>query len=174
MDDGIRDGLAAILTRRSIRRYEPRPVENEIVERLLRAAMSAPSAGNEQPWHFVVLRDRAMLDSVPEVHPHSRMLKEVSVAIVVCGDPAVEIHPGYWVLDCAAATENILIAATALGLGTVWLGVFPREDRVRGVRDLLGIPEHIIPFSIVPVGYAAESKPPAERYSEARVHEGRW
>jgi nitroreductase len=168
------DGLQAVLSRRSVRRYEARPVGDELVRDLLRAAMSAPSAGNEQPWHFVVIRDRGILDAIPEIHPYSLMLRESPVAVLVCGDTTLEKNRGFWVQDCSAATENILVAATALGLGTVWLGVYPREDRVRGLRKLLGIPEHVIPFSIIPIGYPAERKPPADRYEDSRVHSDRW
>lgn len=168
------DGLQAVLSRRSIRRYEARPVDDELVRDLLRAAMSAPSAGNEQPWHFVVIRDRGLLDAIPEIHPYSLMLRESPAAVLVCGDTTLEKNKGFWVQDCSAATENILVAATALGLGTVWLGVYPREDRVRGLRKLLGIPEHVIPFSIIPIGYPAERKPPADRYADSRVHYDRW
>lgn len=168
------DGLHAVLSRRSIRQYEARPVSDELVRDLLRAAMSAPSAGNEQPWHFVVIRDRVLLDVIPGIHPYSQMLRGASVAVLVCGDTTLEKQKGYWVQDCSAATENILVAATALGLGAVWLGVYPLEDRVKGLRKLLGIPEHVFPFAIIPVGYPAEGKPPAERYSDSRVHRDRW
>ena len=105
--------MEAILARRSIRKYTDQPVPDGVIKELLDAAMSAPSAGNQQPWHFVVLRDREILDEVPKFHPHSLMVKEASAAILVCGDPTLEKHKGYWVQDCTAATENILIAAHA-------------------------------------------------------------
>ena len=168
------DALEAILSRRSIRKYAPEPVPDEIITGLLKAAMSAPSAGNEQPWQFIVLRDRAILDQVPVYHPHSGMIREVSAAILVCADMERDLRQGYWVQDCAAATENILLAARALGYGTVWLGVYPREERVAGLKKLLGLPETIVPFSLIPVGRPGEEKPPAERFDSSRVHFNGW
>ncbi|MBO3804054.1 MAG: nitroreductase family protein [Candidatus Brockarchaeota archaeon] len=168
------DALEAILSRRSIRRYGRREVPDEVVEKLLAAAMSAPSAGNEQPWHFVVIKDRELLDAIPRFHPYSQMLKEAPLAVLVCGDPALEKHAGFWVQDCSAATQNLLIAAHALGLGGVWLGVYPLEERVKGIRNLLKIPERIIPFALVSLGYPEEKKPPANRYDSSRVHINAW
>lgn len=166
--------LLTILARRSIRRYTGEKVNGEAIQKVLEAGMAAPSAGNQQPWHFIVLDDRTVLDAVPEHHPHSSMIREAPVAILVCGDISAEKHQGYWVQDCAAATQNMLLAVTDLGLGAVWLGVYPREDRVRGLRGLLGLPEHIIPFSLIPIGHPAEEKPPAGRFDSGRIHYNRW
>lgn len=166
--------LLTILARRSIRRYTGEKVNGEAIQKVLEAGMAAPSAGNQQPWHFIVLDDRKVLDAVPEHHPHSSMIREAPVAILVCGDISAEKHQGYWVQDCAAATQNMLLAVTDLGLGAVWLGVYPREDRVRGLRGLLGLPEHIIPFSLIPIGRPAEEKPPAGRFDSGRIHYNRW
>ena len=167
------EALQAILTRRSIRRYTSQPVTDDTVTELLKAAMSAPTVGNE-PWSFVVIRDRATLDAVPTFHPHSQMLKQAQVAIAVCGDPTVETLKGRWLLDCAAATENILIAANARGLGACWVGIYPVEERILGLRDLLGIPGHVIPLCMVSIGYPAEEKGPSARFRQERVHQGRW
>jgi len=168
------DAMQAILSRRSIRRYTDKPVSDEVVEQLLKSAMSAPSAGNEQPWHFVVIRDRQILNEIPKIHPYSGMLKEAPLAILICGDESLQKYKGYWVQDCSAATENLLIAVNALGLGGVWLGVYPIEDRVVGIRKLLGMPESVIPFALISISYPAEQKPPADRYDESRVHHDRW
>lgn len=168
------DAMTAILSRRSIRRYTKEPVPDEVIKELLEAAMSAPSAGNEQPWHFVVITDRKILDEIPKIHPYAQMLREAPVAILVCGDKKLQKYEGYWVQDCSAATENILIAVQAKGLGGVWLGVYPVEDRVSGIRRLLGIPEDVTPFSLISIGYPAEQKPPANRYNAERVHKDRW
>lgn len=168
------DAMDAILSRRSIRRYTSQPVSEELIKDLLEAAMSAPSAGNEQPWHYVVIRDRKILDEIPKIHPYSQMLKEAPVAILICGDEKLQKYKGYWVQDCSAATENMLIAVQAKGLGAVWLGVYPVEDRVIGIRKLLGIPEHVIPFSLISIGYPAEQKPRANRYDDSRVHRDKW
>jgi nitroreductase len=162
------EAFEAILSRRSIRKYTDRPVSQDTVKNLLKAGMAAPSANNLQPWQFVVITERSLLDTVPAFHPHAAMLKEAPLAILVCGEPE---SSRYWQQDCGAATENILLAAHALGLGAVWLGLFPREDRVKGVRELLKVPEAIIPMALISIGYAAEEKAPSDRYNEAKVHQ---
>ncbi|NLD50386.1 MAG: nitroreductase family protein [Clostridiaceae bacterium] len=166
--------MEAILNRRSIRKYTDKPVTEEDIRCLLQAAMSAPSAGNQQPWHFVIIRDRSILLKITEVHPYSQMLAQAQAAILVCGDESLEKHKGYWVQDCSASTENILIAAQEKGLGTVWLGVHPNEERKAGIKKILGIPDNITPFSIVSIGYPAEKKEPSNRYNEERIHYDVW
>jgi nitroreductase len=136
--------------------------------------MSAPSAGNEQPWQFIIINDRKILDAIPKFHPYSQPLATASVAVVVCGDLTLEIHKDFWVQDCSAAAENILIAVQAKGLGAVWLGLYPREERVLGMQKLLGIPEHVIPLAVIPIGYPAEDKPPALRFNTSRIHYNKW
>ena len=164
----------AIFTRRSIRKYTDQTVPEEMVTELLRVAMAAPSAGNEQAWQFVVIRDRALLDAIPKFHPYAAMLKHASVAILVCGDLSKEKYQGFWVQDCSAAAQNILLAATAQGLGAVWTAFHPMEDRVAGMRKLLGLPEQIIPLSLIPLGYPDEHPGPANRFDAARIHWDRW
>jgi nitroreductase len=171
--EGAMDAMHAILTRRSVRRYTQEEVSEETVEALLKAAMSAPTATGEA-WDFVVIRDRKLLDAVTGFHHHAKMLKEARVGIAVCGDPTREALKGRWPLDCAAATENILIAANALGLGACWVGIYPVEERMQGLRDLLSVPEHVVPLSIVSIGYPAEEKAPSSRYRPERVHHDRW
>ncbi|ABZ84064.1 NADH dehydrogenase/nad(p)h nitroreductase, putative [Heliomicrobium modesticaldum Ice1] len=166
--------MKAILSRRSVRKYTDQPVSEEMVKELLAAAMSAPSAGNQQPWHFVVIRERALLDQIPAFHPYAGMVKQAPVAILVCGDETMEKYKGFWVQDCAAATENLLIAVEALGLGAVWVGVYPEANRVEQFRKLLAIPDHVIPFALIPVGYAAEKPAPANRFEPSRIHYDRW
>jgi len=168
------DALEAILTRRSIRQFTDQAVSEAVIEDLLRAAMSAPSAGNQQPWQFVVITDRQILDTIPSIHPYSAMLRQAPLAILVCGDEHLETHKGYWVQDCSAATQNLLLAAHARGLGAVWLGIYPRMERVTGLRKLLGLPEHVVPLALVAIGHPAEHLPPADRYDAARVHRNRW
>jgi len=163
-----------IRNRRSIRKYTPQPVPQELVTRLLEAAMSAPSAGNEQPWEFIVITDREVLQAITTVHPCSQMLKEAPLAVVVCGNLEREKYPGFWVEDCSAATENILLEAEDVGLGGVWLGVYPHDERVKGLAKLFGLPSSVVPLSIVALGYPAEKKPPAERFDPSRVHTNRW
>jgi len=169
------DALQALFSRRSIRKYTSEAVTAAAVKVILEAAMSAPSAGNQQPWHFVVITKKNLLDRIPEFHPHALMCREAQLAVLVCGDPSLEKHTGYWVQDCAAATENLLVAVHAQGLGGVWVGVYPREERVVGFRKLLNIPGHVIPFAVIPIGHPAEQKPQrSERYSEARIHKNKW
>ncbi|HPC03021.1 MAG TPA: nitroreductase family protein [Syntrophales bacterium] len=168
------DVMEAIFSRRSIRKFLPGPVSDEAIELLLRAAMAAPSAGNERPWHFIVIRDRGVLGKVPSFHPYSRMIEEVSAAILVCGDREQEKYEGCWMLDCAAATENLLLAARAQGLGAVWLGIYPETDRIRGMRDLVGLPENVIPLCIIPLGVPGEKKGTADRFDPARIRYDRW
>lgn len=168
------DAIKAILSRRSIRKYLKKPLPESLAEVLLKCAMSAPSAGNQQPWHFVVIDDKEILSKIPSCHPYAEMVPEAKLAILVCGDLTRDVHKGFWVQDCSAATQNILIAANALGLGAVWLGVYPRESRVEGLKNLLGIPEEIIPFSLIPVGWPAEKKPPSNRYKKTKIHRNHW
>ena len=168
------EAMEAILSRRSIRRYTAEPVPKEVIIELLEAAMSAPSASNEQPWQFVIIDDRRILDEIPKFHPYAHMLKEASWTIAVCGDLNLEMMSGYWIQDCSAATQNILIAANARGLGAVWLGVYPHEERAKTVQKLLGLPEHVIPLCFISIGYPAEKKPPSNRYNASRVHHNQW
>jgi nitroreductase len=163
-----------ILTRRSIRRYTEQPVPEEMVTGLLQAAMAAPSARNQQPWHFVVIRERDTLEKIAAMQSTARMARHAPLTIVVCGDLDLDNDSGYWVQDCAAATENILLWAHAHGLGAVWCGIYPREHRVSNYRALLGLPDRVVPLALVVVGYPAEELPPSDRFKPDRVHNGRW
>ncbi len=168
------DIFKAILSRRSIRKYRETPVGEETIKQFLEAAMAAPSSKNEQPWVFVIIDDRALLNKIPKFHPYAEMLKTAPVAILVCADRRRFLSEDVWIQDCAAATQNILLAAHGSGLGTVWLGVYPRPERVEGMTQLLSLPEPIIPFSLVAVGYPAEQKPPANRFDPSRIHKNGW
>jgi len=168
------EALKCLMTRRSVRKYRPGRIPEAKLRKILEAAMNAPSARNQQAWQFVVVGDRDILNRITEVHPYSQMLKQAGLAIVVCGDIKAEVARGYWVQDCAAATQNILLAAHALGLGAVWLGVFPREERVRGVQRILKLPRHVIPLSIVSLGFPAEKPSSAKRYQADKVHYETW
>ena len=166
--------MEEIFARRSVRRYKDIPVSNDLVEKLLMAGMAAPSAGNEMPWHFIVIDDRQLLLKITEIHPYANMLKECAVAIVVCGDLSLERFKGYWVQDCSAATQNILIEAVHLGLGAVWLGVYPIEERVKNMQKLIGLPENVIPLSIVSVGYPLEKPERINRFDKSRMRRNAW
>jgi nitroreductase len=166
-----RELIQTIRMRRSIRKYTGEPVGEEDVRVLLEAAMSAPSANNSQPWHFVVVTERQTLDALAAVHPYGKMLSQAPLCIAVCGEPAAS---GHWEQDCSAATENLLLAVTALGLGAVWLGVHPREQRVAAIGEVLGLPQGIVPLNLLSIGHPAEEKEPRTQYDEARVHRERW
>lgn len=163
-----------VLSRRSIRKYTDQAVDDETVERLLRAAMAAPSASNQQPWHFVVLRDKDTLTAITRFHPYAKMLPSAPVAIVVCGALGDSTWAMFWEQDCSACTENLLIEAELLGLGAVWLGIHPLEERVSGMSALLGLPEAVVPFAVVAVGWPQQRKEPSDRFDESRVRRERW
>ena len=164
--------LNTVFARRSIRKYTPDPVSGANIELLLKAAMAAPSASNRKPWQFVVVTEREILDALAERHRYGKMLFEAPLCIAVCGD--LTQSERFWVQDCSAATENLLIAVTALGLGAVWLGVYPRDGRVAAVREVLELPAHITPLNLISIGHPAEEKEPRTQYDEARVHRERW
>ncbi len=167
------DAIEAILSRRSIRNYTSQKVSDELIKELLEAAMSAPSAGNEQPWHFVIINDRNLLGEITRFHPYSGMLRKAQVAILVCVD-LDSGNEGFLVQDGSAATENLLIAAHAKGLGAVWLGIYPLKERIAGMLKLLDLPERILPLSLISMGYPAEEARREDRYHLARVHTNRW
>lgn len=168
--------LSFIFERRSIRRYTDDPVSDETVDLLLQAAMSAPSAVGKDPWRFVTVRERQRREDIAAALPMGKMLGQAQVGIVVCGERAAAHNgwEGYMVVDCVAATENILLAAHALGLGCCWLGVYPNEDRQEQIAGVLGLPEGIEPVTAIAVGYPAESHTPRTRYKEEYVRREGW
>ena len=169
--------LKNIMTRTSIRAFTDQAVEESKVEALLRAGMAAPTAVNKQPWAVVVVREREQLDRLREAQPNARMLATAQLAIVVCGDMEKALEgaaQSYWVQDTSAATENILLAAHALGLGAVWTGVYPNADRVAAVSEALGLPSQIIPLNVIPIGYPDQSPEPKDTWNPANVHYERW
>lgn len=166
--------MEAIYKRRSIRKYTDQEVADSDIESIISAGMAAPSAGNQQPWEFMVVKERETLKKITDIHPYSDMLDQASAAIIVCADLRREKHKGYWVQDCAAATQNILLEATSRGIGTVWLGVHPREDRVNGIKKLFALPEEVIPLCVISIGYPAEDKGESDRFDKKRIHWEKW
>ncbi|MFO7639555.1 MAG: nitroreductase family protein [bacterium] len=164
--------LGSIFARRSVRRFTGAPVSPADLTALLEAAMAAPSARNLQPWRFVVVTERGRLDRLAGIHPYAEMLKTAGACIAVAGDR--EVNPDFWVQDCAAATENILVAAAMLGLGAVWLGVHPRPDREAALKEYLALPGSFGLLCLVAVGVPAESPPPRTQYDPDRVRRERW
>jgi nitroreductase len=165
------DRLWPIFSRRSIRVYTDESVSEADMQSLLEAGMAAPSASNRKPWHFVIVTDRETLRALAKAHPYGKMLSRAGAAIAVCGDPRVST---WWVQDCSAATENILIAAAALGLGAVWLGSHGNPGRERAIRGVLGIPDSIGVLSLLSIGHPAEEKEARTQYDARRVHQDRW
>ncbi len=163
--------LDVIFRRRSIRKYADQTVSRELLVKLLQAAMAAPNACNSQPWEFVVVTERPRLDRLREKLLFARY--NAPAAIVVCGNASIANHSTarrYWVQDCSAAMENILIAATGLGLGSVWIGLYPLPSTMDPVRMLLKLPAEVVPLGLAYVGYAAEEKRPRTQYDERRVY----
>jgi len=168
------DSLDAIMSRRSVRMFTRDAVSDGDIDTLLKAAMAAPSAGNQQPWRFVVVTEHGQLQALAEATPYSGPAGRSPLAIVVCGDTRAEKHPGYWVQDCSAAIQNTLVAANAIGLGAVWIGVHPVSERSGNVARICEVPDGIVPLAIVAIGHPAETKPPADRYEPAFVHRDRF
>ncbi len=169
--------LDAISARTSIRAYQDRPVGADTVELLLRAAMSAPSARNRQPWAFIVVDDKDLLRQLADSLPYAQSAAAAPMAVVVCGvltESQGATNAGWWVQDAAAASENLLLAAHAVGLGAVWTGVYSYEDRVRAVRNVLGLPRHVVPLNVIPIGYPAENPAPKQKWDPAKVRRNGW
>ncbi len=171
--------MREIFERRSVRKFTEEPVSPQDLEKLLQAAMHAPSAGNEQPWDFLVIENRETMEKIMEFHIYSTPLKTAPMAIVVCGDESKQKYKDYWIQDCSAATQNLLLEAVHLGLGAVWMGVFPMEDRVKAAKELFQLPESVIPLGIIALGHpvnvtGAENKTVEGRFKEERIHRETW
>ena len=177
--------LDVIFSRKSVRSYTDQAVTDEQIETLLRAAMAAPTGMNVQPWRFVVVRDQAVKDAL--AGPRGGMIAQAPVVIVVCGETTmmrkpwgqpdaepVEAENPFWYEDCAAATENLLVAAEAIGLGAVWTACYPMPDRMEPTIAALGLPDNVKPFAVVPVGYPAGDDQPKDKWKPENVHYDRW
>lgn len=163
-----------ILSRRSIREFSERPIEPEKIDKLLEAAMFAPSARNYQPWHFIVIQKRSRLDKLSEIHPYAGMLETATAAILVCADKNLESNDSNNAQNSAAATQNILLSAYEDGIGSCWLGVYPRKERMQNISKFVNLPEHILPVTLIALGYPAEEKTRPDRYKPDRIHYERW
>jgi len=161
-----------IMTRTSVRKYTNETVTKADIETMLRAGMAAPTAVNKQPWHFVVVTDREQLNALAAANRGTGMAAKAPLAIVVCGDMQKTlpgVGQGFWVQDCSAATENILLAANALGLGGVWTGLYPNEERAKAVRDVVKAPDHIVPLCVIVIGHPAEQSQPKDKWKPENV-----
>ena len=166
--------LDVIYKRRSIRKYQNKPVEEEKLNEVLKAAMYAPSGMNKQPWHFIVCKERKTLDEVQKIHPYSSMLSSAPCCIIVAGDTKMEHAKGSYIQDCAAAVENLLLAACALELGTCWLGIYPDKTRQGQFKKLFNMPSDIEPLCVVALGYPDEKKDMPQRFDQSKVHFEKW
>ncbi len=161
-----------IFARRSIRKFKEQEVEEEKLNKIIESGMAAPSSRNIKPWHLVTITERETLNRLAEAHPYGKMLFQATAAIAVCGD--TNVSPDYWIQDCSAVTENILIAAAALDLGACWLGCHPREERVSSIKKILSIPDNIGVLSLIAIGYPAENKEARTQYDKSRDHRQIW
>ena len=168
--------LDFIFSRRSVRKYEDREVHDDMIQDLLEAAMAAPSAVAKDPWHFIVLKDRTTINKLADILTHGQMLRQATAAFVVCGD-ITQAHgelESYMLQDLSASVENILLAANALGLGTCWLGVHPRPERMDGIRALFHLPDNIIPMCGIAIGWPKDQPPARTRFNPKKVHREKW
>ena len=175
--DKGKTAIENIMTRTSIRSFTDRQVSADTIEMLLRAGMAAPTAVNKQPWHFVVINDREVMDKLGGEGRQSQMWKESTLAIAVCGDMEKALEgpaQAFWVQDCSAATENILLAAHALGLGAVWTGCYPMEERMTNVSQVLNLPANLVPLSVIVMGYPNEQPEPKDKWKPENVTYNRF
>ncbi len=166
--------IEAIFTRRSIRRYKDKPVADEQIKTILEAAMMAPSAGNAQPWQFIICRNKESLSRIKDINPYAAMAEQSSLGILVCGDLSLEKFAGFWVQDCSAAVQNILLAAHGLGLGSVWTGIHPIKEREDGFKKLFRLPQQVIPLAYVVIGHPDQDLKSPGRFKPERVHYDKW
>lgn len=166
------DAMECIFSRTSVRSFQKKDVGDKVITEILKAGMAAPSAVNMQPWIFVVVRERALLDKLADKLPYTKMAAQSNVAIVVCGDLRKTIdqrEQEYWVEDCSAATQNVLLAAHALGLGAVWTAVYPVAERVNTVLSILELPEYLVPLNVIPIGYSGETGGPKNKWDPDKI-----
>ncbi|MCD7936179.1 MAG: nitroreductase family protein [Tannerellaceae bacterium] len=164
-----------ILNRKSVRSFTDEPIKKEEIEILLRAAMASPSAVNQQPWAFIVIDDRKVLQQLSDRLPFAKMVSKAPLAIVVCGDPDKSIYgKDFWIQDCSAASENLLLAVEALGLGAVWTSTYPDEERINTVRAILHLPKNVYPLNLIPIGHPLNEHHPKEKYREENIHYNKW
>jgi nitroreductase len=169
--------LDSIFNRRSIRTYSDKELSNDIIEKLINAAVQAPSAVNKQTWDFVVITEQSLKDKIADTYIYTKMVKDAPAAILVCGNLDRAL-PGpaedFWVQDCSAASTNLLIAAQSLGLGAVWTGVYPLQDRRDFYTELLDLPKNIVPFALISVGYPTKEYPAKKYRVPEQIHYNNW
>ncbi|GAB2806569.1 nitroreductase family protein [Ferruginibacter profundus] len=171
-----KDALTVIQERKSVRHFTGEHVMDTDIDKILRAAMAAPSAIHMMPWKFIVVKNKAQLNALAEGLPFAKMLRKAGVAIVVCAVPeeAATHSEAYALLDCACASENILLAAEALGLGAVWTAIYPNEALIDFIRGELKIPRHVIPLNVIPIGYPTGEEKPQDKFNAKNIHKEKW
>lgn len=168
------DFFEVVHTRRSIRKFTNQAIAPQYLDTILRAAMSSPTATNSQSWSFVVIDDKEILSEIPSLHPYAGYAAYAPVSVLVCGDTTVGKAPSYWPQDAAAATQTLMLAARALGIGSVWCGIHTSPERELMFRNKFGLPEHICPFSLVVLGYPEKDFYPEDRYNPVKIHRNHW
>lgn len=166
--------MEALYTRRSVRKYQNNPVPRELIEEAVKAAMFAPSARNQQPWDFIIVDKQELMDEVPSYSPHAQMAKGAPAGVLVCYNKEYDVAEGFWPQDLGAATQNLLLALHAEGLGAVWTGVYPREDRMNGFIKAFNLPENVIPYAFIIIGYPEKEQGETDRFKKERVHYNKW
>lgn len=169
--------LNNIHERKSVRSYTEKELIDEQLQTLVKAGMAAPTAANKQPWHFIIVTQRAVLDEFAANLPYAKMLKNAPAAIIVCGDTTKtlpDIEEEYWIQDCSAATQNILLAVEAMDLGAVWTGIHPMPERIALATKLLGLPDHIKPLNVIAIGYPKGNPKPKNKWNEKALHWEMW
>jgi nitroreductase len=175
--DQTNNTLEIIHQRKSVRNYTDQKVEKEKLEALVKAGMAAPTAVNKQPWAFVVIDDKEVLNQLGDALPYAKMAKKAGGAIIVCGDLSKALEgweQEFWIQDCSAATQNILLAAESMGLGAVWTAAYPAKDRMKSVIDILNLPKHIIPLNVIPIGYPKGIEKPKDKWKPENMHWQKW
>jgi len=168
------DLFSALLKRRSIRKYTDQAIPSGTIDKLLKSAMYAPSAMNNQAWQYIVVNQRKKLDKILKVISHAEMLKSAQAAVLICGDLNLEKNIDYIQQNCSAATQNIMLCAHGLGLGSCWIGVYPVNETISGLQELFKLPEYVIPISLVSLGYPAENPIAEDRFKAEKVHFNKW
>lgn len=164
----------AIYTRRSIRRYSAKKIENNLVDKIIYAGMYAPSAVNKQPWHFIIFENKETCKAIIQVHQNASMLNEADKTILICYDENLQHDEGFGPIDCSASVQNMLLAANALDLGACWIGIYPRKERIHHLKKIFGLPGHIVPFALISLGYPAENKTTPDRIKTDRIRQEHW
>lgn len=168
------DFFKAITTRHSVRKYSGVKINEEQWEMIFRAGFAAPSAHNLQPWHFIRIDEDKKLEEIAAIHPYAKMLPSAGGAILICADITIQESIGFAVEDCSAAMQNMLVAINGLGLGGVWIGIYPVDELVAAMRSFFDLPDNILPIGLMAVGNKVSSREPLDKYKPEKIHHNTW